>query len=293
MKAIKLYINDEHQKDWDEYAVPLELALNNSYNYELKNSSFYLVHGWDARTQLDSMIPPMDTSIITQEERVATFWRSKIIKQHQEAMRFAYDTHIRMKQLRADAHNEHVLDKTNHRTRTTYDEGEPVWVFFNLVKPGMTKKLAHLWHGPYHILEKVNEFAYKLNLGDAKARFYPIVHISRLKLFVSQTQRPIIDLAENAGELVDFDEELLPSDSWEQIEDNEYEVEEILDDQLIRKAKTGRPIKQYKIKWKDYAETTWVDEEDLFCHALLEAYDQKKAEQIRMRAVQTADEPSE
>ena len=42
MNAIKLYIEDVEQKDWDQYVPRLELALNNTENLDYKLSSFYL-----------------------------------------------------------------------------------------------------------------------------------------------------------------------------------------------------------------------------------------------------------
>ncbi|EGZ09357.1 hypothetical protein PHYSODRAFT_338174 [Phytophthora sojae] len=50
------------------------------------------------------------------------------------------------------------------------------------VRPGLTKKLAHRWHGPFREKKKVDEFAYELELPDRSGyRFYLVVHVSRLK----------------------------------------------------------------------------------------------------------------
>ncbi|KAE8881242.1 hypothetical protein PF010_g20792 [Phytophthora fragariae] len=47
-----------------------------------------------------------------------------------------------------------------------FKEGDQVWLFMERVKPGLTKKLAHRWHGPFRIKKKVEEFAYELELPD-------------------------------------------------------------------------------------------------------------------------------
>ena len=72
-KCIKMYIEDPEQKDWDQYVPILELAINTAHNFEFGQSSFYLVHGWNARTQLDAMVPPTDNG---RQEKEAWRWRS-------------------------------------------------------------------------------------------------------------------------------------------------------------------------------------------------------------------------
>ncbi|OWZ06832.1 hypothetical protein PHMEG_00020867 [Phytophthora megakarya] len=82
--------------------------------------------------------------------------------------------------------------------------------------------------------EEVEEFAYKLELPDRSGySFYPVVHVSRLKMVDEFGDRPSARLTrdENKATRLDFDEELLPEDSWEP--DHvavEVEVEAILDD---------------------------------------------------------------
>ncbi|ETN07462.1 hypothetical protein PPTG_23189, partial [Phytophthora nicotianae INRA-310] len=66
--------------------------------------------------------------------------------------------------------------------RSLFEIGGRVWLYMERVKPDLTKKLAHRWHGPFRIKRKVEEFAYELELPDKSGyRFYPIVHVSRLK----------------------------------------------------------------------------------------------------------------
>ena len=168
-QAIKLYIEDVDQKDWDQYVPRLELALNNAINLDYKLSSFYLVHGWDARTTLDAMIPPLDNS---SDEKEAWRWRNKITRLQQYAIEHAKDIQAKLQKDRADKHNNFVNSKLKKTTQINYNEGDQVWIFFNLVKPGVIKKLAHMWHGPYHIAEKINDFTYKICLLNTKARFF-------------------------------------------------------------------------------------------------------------------------
>ncbi|GMF52992.1 unnamed protein product [Phytophthora fragariaefolia] len=136
--------------------------------------------------------------------------------------------------------------------RSLFKEGDQVWLFMERVKPGLTKKLAHRWHGPFRVKRKVEEFAYELELPDKSGyRFYPVVHVSRLKavkeLGERPTTRPRPEL--NETERFDFDEELLPEDSWEPDEnENRFEVEAILDDELPLSTSTSRAQRRFKVK---------------------------------------------
>ncbi|KAE9118031.1 hypothetical protein PF010_g8375 [Phytophthora fragariae] len=113
-------------------------------------------------------------------------------------------------------------------TQSLFKEGDQVWLFMERVKPGLTKKLAHRWHGPFRIKKKVEEFAYELELPDKIGyRFYPVVHVSRLKAVRENGERPTTRLRPELSEAerLDFDEELLPEDSWEPEEgEDRYEV---------------------------------------------------------------------
>lgn len=184
--------------------------------------------------------------------------------------------------------NARAAREVKGQVRTEYEEGELVWLFHNLVKPGLVKKLAHLWHGPYRIAEKLSAVAYKLDINGKSPRIYPVVHISRLKPYVPRELRPT-ELLENV-EPTEFDEALLPEDSWEPTGTNEYEVQTILAHRYVQWTRNARQRKQYLIKWKGYVEPTWGDEADLSCGALLFEYMDRARRQARAAAAQTAEE---
>ncbi|POM59787.1 reverse transcriptase [Phytophthora palmivora] len=121
-------------------------------------------------------------------------------------------------------------------TKSLFKEGDQVWLFMERVKQGLTKRLAHRWHGPFGVKSKVEEFAYELELPDrSRYSFYPVTHVSQLKKVVDTEKRPTIRVIAELEEdqRFVFDEELLPEDSWESNEGaSQYEVEAILDDEL-------------------------------------------------------------
>jgi len=58
------------------------------------------------------------------------------------------------------------------------------------------------------------------------------------------------------------------------LDEDHYEVECIMG---VRAFKLGRTtLRQYKLKWKNYPSTTWVDEKDLRCSNLLDEFYQKR-----------------
>ncbi|OWZ07730.1 hypothetical protein PHMEG_00019845 [Phytophthora megakarya] len=147
------------------------------------------------------------------------------------------------------------------------------------------------WGG---VKRKVEEFAYELELPDKSGyRFYPVVHVSRLKAvneFCDRSKARLVrDVAEEAR--FDFDEELLPEDSW--MSDDvagEFDVEAILDNRTPRSTSSDRPVREFEVKWVGYESTTWEPASNLSCGRLLcDSLRNKKSEQ-RLQMVQVADE---
>ncbi|GMF33373.1 unnamed protein product [Phytophthora lilii] len=55
MQSVRLYAKDPLQQDWEEIAERLVFAINNSFDLTRKETPFFLVHGWDARSTLKAM----------------------------------------------------------------------------------------------------------------------------------------------------------------------------------------------------------------------------------------------
>ncbi|OWZ19123.1 reverse transcriptase [Phytophthora megakarya] len=56
VKALRMYVSDVNQQDWDDYAEHLTFALNTAQDRVQKDTSFYRVHGWDARSTLEATL---------------------------------------------------------------------------------------------------------------------------------------------------------------------------------------------------------------------------------------------
>ncbi|OWZ15483.1 LOW QUALITY PROTEIN: hypothetical protein PHMEG_00010865 [Phytophthora megakarya] len=151
-----------------------------------------------------------------------------------------------------------------------------------------SSKLAHRWHRPFRVKEKVQEFAYEFDLPDRSGyRFYAVVHVSRLKAVGAFNDRLNTRLAAEVTDASrqDFDEALLPADSWETDHvAGGYEVEAILDDQIPLSTSTEK----FKVKWMGYEEPTWEPTSNLSCGGLLYDYLCEKRRDRRLQMVQVA-----
>ncbi|OWZ11343.1 hypothetical protein PHMEG_00015647 [Phytophthora megakarya] len=79
MQSVKLYVEDPLQQDWYEIAERLVFAINNSHDMTMKETPFYLVHGWDAHTTLRAMTTSLKLGVGKQAEALA--WRREINRQ--------------------------------------------------------------------------------------------------------------------------------------------------------------------------------------------------------------------
>ncbi|DBA00134.1 TPA: LOW QUALITY PROTEIN: hypothetical protein N0F65_000457, partial [Lagenidium giganteum] len=184
--------------------------------------------------------------------------RAKITSRHEEAMAHA---HYIQQEERVAAQNENVANPKASTTRREYQVGELVWLYHELVKPGLVRKLAHLWHGPYAIEGRVSEVVYRLISGTPE--YFQWCTFQGSSLNVSRIRRPV-GRAQVEGTFA-FDQALLPEDSWldEDVEADEYEVEEIMDCRYMPRVRNGRRQREYLGKWVGYEEQSWVAEEDL------------------------------
>ncbi|OWY91387.1 hypothetical protein PHMEG_00040053, partial [Phytophthora megakarya] len=127
--------------------------------------------------------------------------------------------------------NTRAARQNAHATEHAIERGSRVWLYLDRVKPGYARKLAHMWHGPFRVAELVSAYAVRLETHGTPYQLFPIVHVSKLKLVREFPSRPELRLTVHADERFDFDEELLPEESWEARDVNEgvYEVEQNLD----------------------------------------------------------------
>ncbi|POM58035.1 LOW QUALITY PROTEIN: Reverse transcriptase [Phytophthora palmivora] len=253
-RAIKMYVQDLDQRDCDEYAERITFAINTAHDRIRGETPFYMLHGWDPRFTLEAVIPVGSTRR-HEHDRDSRRWRYRIQRYYQQAISD-----------RANLHNQEIRP---HQIEV----GSRVWLYLDRVKEGYAKKLAHLWHGPFRIVEKVGEHAVKLEITGSGYHVFPVVHVTQLKLVKEYLDRPLMRLTVGSQDRLDFDEDLLPGDSLIQDHDpDEYEVEKITDMRSGRRTRYGRIYREFLVHWRGYDDPTWVDEADLNCGALLHEF---------------------
>ena len=139
----------------------------------------------------------------------------------------------------ADQHNQdsHLLDICS---------GSQVWLFLDRVKEGYAGKLAHMWHGPFRVIDKCGDHAVRLIIAGTPYKVFPVVHVSKLRLVRLFPYRPRERLRVNKADRVDFDEALLPEDSWiRDLVEDEFKMERITDMQLGRRTRYGRAHRHF------------------------------------------------
>ncbi|OWZ08591.1 reverse transcriptase [Phytophthora megakarya] len=62
IRSVRAYVAEMDQPDWDDHAERLMFAMNVSFDATRLNTSFYLVHGWDARSTVSAMLGPKPLS---------------------------------------------------------------------------------------------------------------------------------------------------------------------------------------------------------------------------------------
>ncbi|OWZ20107.1 hypothetical protein PHMEG_0005536 [Phytophthora megakarya] len=111
------------------------------------------------------------------------------------------------------------------------------------------------------VAEKINEFSVKLEIAGTRYQIFPVVHVSKVKLVKDFPDRPRVELTVNVSDRLDFDEILLPEDSWvTDLGADEYEVERISDVRSGKKTRFGRTYREFLVHWAVYDEEIWMSD---------------------------------
>ncbi|OWZ01954.1 LOW QUALITY PROTEIN: reverse transcriptase [Phytophthora megakarya] len=272
-RALKMYVLDLDQINWDEYAERLTFAINTAHDRIRGDTPHYLVNGWDPRSTLEATLP---IGCTRRRDRDA---RRRRYRQSREQV------NARLREAIADRASRHNEDVGSHQI----EAGSRVWLYLDRVRERYAWKLANVWHGPFCVAEKINEFTTKLEIAGTGSS--PVVHVSKLKLVKDFPDRPRVELTVSESDRLDFDEILIPEDSWvPDLGADEYEVERISDVRSGKKTRFGRIYREFLVHWVGYDEPTWVDETDLNCGAKMNAFLRERANRNLFNVMQSHEE---
>ncbi|OWY96309.1 hypothetical protein PHMEG_00033454 [Phytophthora megakarya] len=161
------------------------------------------------------------------------------------------------------------------------ESGSKVWLYLDRVLKVMQKS----WH--------TYDMAHSALLRRSESTLIsPVVHVSKIRLVKVFPDRPVARLNGSEEDRVDFDEALLPEDSWIQDRDpDEYEVERISDMRTGKRTRYGRTYREFLVHWRGYEDPTWIDEADLNCGALLHEFLRVRPNRNRFGVMQSHEEP--
>lgn len=198
-QSISMYVSSD-QKDWDKYLNPVLFAYRVSPSDVTGESPFYMLYGREPLLPMDtSLIPPREISPSIAEHR------ARIVEHIEIAHRIAKENIQRAQQRMKDYHDRNAVP-------LKYSVGQRVWVYTPKNRKGLSKKLAHNYHGPYRIVQFLSPVHCILRATDNR-RISTTVHITRLKPYVDPSTRPIRQPPEEVYEPF-LTEDDMPADSF-------------------------------------------------------------------------------
>ncbi|GFW59786.1 retrovirus-related Pol polyprotein from transposon 412 [Trichonephila clavipes] len=152
---LSMYV-DVEQKNWDEILPFVTFAYNTAKQETTGFTPFYLLHGHEAETTLDTMLPfypnDFDDNNIT-----------KIAARAEESRQLA-----RVHTLRAQDKDRRRYDSKHQMV--SYAPGDLVWVYTPVRKVGLSEKLLRRYFGPYQVLRRLSAVTYAVQDFDPASR---------------------------------------------------------------------------------------------------------------------------
>ena len=231
---LRHYINPYHD-DWEELLPLAEFTVNNSYNTSVGATPFYLNYGQHPKDPVSLTLP----------------CNTPAAEQFSDGISEAV-AHAKQKLAVAQERQQKYANK--HRREMQFQVGQRVMLSTQNIRMATVgnQKLLPRYVGPFPVIKKVGQVAYKLELP-ANMKMHPVFHVGLLKPYHSdgRAHPPAVPL------------ECSP-------EGDLFALDAVLDYREIRRG-AGRSnrnrgvIKQYLVKWKDHDESSnsWVDEKNL------------------------------
>jgi hypothetical protein len=233
---LRAYVNYE-QSDWDQYLVSAEIAINNNQQTSTKYSPYYLNYG-------QHPIFPHSNGI-TREAEASNPTAGELHEKIMNNLKLAKDNIDQAQQRQTHYANE-------KRTEMEYQVGELVWLSrVNLKLIDRAPKLASKFIGPFEIIERIGQVAYKLKLPH-QMKIHPVFHVSLLRTHQDASEQfPSREVEYSKPPPIVKDNE------------QEYEVERIVNHRSRGKDRSNHV--EYLVLWKGYPEheKTWEPEKHL------------------------------
>ena len=166
---LSMYV-DVDQRNWDAILPFITFAYNTSKQESTKFSPFFLIHGREATTTLETCLP-------CPNEDTTEPYIDQLICKIEDARKLA-----RIHTLEAQSKDKRIYDAC-HR-EVMYYPGELVWIFTPVRKVGVSEKLLRRYFGPYRIVKQMSTVTYEVQALDTNSRRRinnEVVHVLRMK----------------------------------------------------------------------------------------------------------------
>jgi hypothetical protein len=224
---LRLFVN-YRQDDWVDWLPLAEFAYNNRVQASTRMTPFMANYGHNPRMGTE---PIRDSTVEGVNEFTSRM--NQLQEECEAALKQAADDMSRFYDLHRQA-------------MPSYRPGDKVWLDSHNIKTTRpAKKLDDKWFGPFEVLEKINDNAYRIKLPSSFL-IHPVFHLSKLRAY-------------KHDELPGRTQEKRPPPAVIQDGVPQWEVEHIEDSRLYR----GKL--QYLVKWKGYpkSEQTWEPEANM------------------------------
>jgi hypothetical protein len=228
----------DYGSSWDENLPYAEFSYNNSFQTSIKTSPFEVLYGRKCRT-------PLLWDGVGEHQ----LFGSDLIKDSEEKVKLICDR-LKIAQSRQKSYAD------SKRKEVTYEVGDRAYLRVSPLRGikrfGIKGKLAPQFIGPYKILARKGEVAYKLELPEVLAAVHDVFHVSQLmKCHPGMADRPLRDT-------VPLDEVQLDSDLT-------YEEKPIKILDTAERFTRSKTIRFCKVQWSHHTEeeATWKREDDL------------------------------
>ncbi|KAJ3701854.1 hypothetical protein LUZ61_005559 [Rhynchospora tenuis] len=175
----------QQQKRWVKWVPLAEYWYNTNFHSSLHTTPFKALYGYDPPVLALGSAPKSSIESV-----------NEVLRERQQML-----VNLKLHLVRAQDRMKKFAD--SKRSERTFSKGD--WVYLKLqpyrqisVSGTQNSKLNPRFYGPYEIIDKVGQVAYKLNLP-ANSSIHPVIHVSQLKARVGtgQAVTPSLPLISN------------------------------------------------------------------------------------------------
>ena len=283
-KGLRAYC-DEKQSNWSKILPSIMHAYRTTpATRSTTLSPYYLLFGRECMNPIDvALLPPQNLG------KKANEHLEEIIENHKISQQIASENIKKSQQQNSKVHNRKAKIPQFHL-------GDRVWLSCHKPVPGLSRKLAEKWIGPYYICDEFENFTYTLKNCETHHQLPSRVHANRLKPYEDPDTRltnpppPVeVDSPVPSAESTDNSESATTEAQNEQAHSTQIHTQENQTawyevDRIIRSH--GPPKDRwYLVRWKEKRNGKWSDwvREKFVSQALIRQFQQQRTQKGRLR----------